>query len=314
MLFVICYFVTEHTMANITPDRVFAAADALEASGSRVSVRSVRDYLGGGSPNQITPLLASWRARKPSVAAPEIQLDPRIVQLIAEQVRAAAGEAAVRADERANEAEDTLTLCQQENSELAEQLATTLRALDEARANKVEQQAGTISEIREEIERVRSEAEEEVEEANTRANREREVAETAQHALARAELRLESMPRLEGEVERLRTALDEALSGKQSAEQQAAVAAAKLDAATQRVSAAEEREREARQQQAAAQEAAARANGDAHQAQITLQAVQARLESTSRELETARGSLSELKEELKELRAEKKPAKNGEQG
>ncbi|EPT4224775.1 DNA-binding protein [Pseudomonas aeruginosa] len=300
-------------MANITPDRVFAAADALEASGNRVSVRSVRDHLGGGSPNQITPLLASWRARKPSVAAPEIQLDPRIVQLIAEQVRAAAGEAAVRADERANEAEDTLTLCQQENSELAEQLATTLRALDEARA-KVEQQAGTISEIREEIERVRSEAEEEVEEANTRANREREVAETAQHALARAELRLESMPRLEGEVERLRTALDEALSGKQSAEQQAAVAAAKLDAATQRVSAAEEREREARQQQAAAQEAAARANGDAHQAQITLQAVQARLESTSRELETARGSLSELKEELKELRAEKKPAKNGEQG
>jgi len=313
MLFVICYYVSEHTMANITPDRVFAAADALEASGSRVSVRSVRDYLGGGSPNQITPLLASWRARKPSVAAPEIQLDPRIVQLIAEQVRAAAGEAAVRADERANEAEDTLTLCQQENSELAEQLATTLRALDEARA-KVEQQAGTISEIREEIERVRSEAEEEVEEADTRANREREVAETAQHALARAELRLESMPRLEGEVERLRTALDEALSGKQSAEQQAAVAAAKLDAAIQRVSAAEEREREARQQQAAAQEAAARANGDAHQAQITLQAVQARLESTSRELETARGSLSELKEELKELRAEKKPAKNGEQG
>ncbi|CJM13104.1 Plasmid replication region DNA-binding N-term [Streptococcus pneumoniae] len=300
-------------MANITPDRVFAAADALEASGNRVSVRSVRDHLGGGSPNQITPLLASWRARKPSVAAPEIQLDPRIVQLIAEQVRAAAGEAAVRADERANEAEDTLTLCQQENSELAEQLATTLRALDEARA-KVEQQAGTISEIREEIERVRSEAEEEVEAADTRANREREVAETAQHALARAELRLESMPRLEGEVERLRTALDEALSGKQSAEQQAAVAAAKLDAAIQRVSAAEEREREARQQQAAAQEAAARANGDAHQAQITLQAVQARLESTSRELETARGSLSELKEELKELRAEKKPAKNGEQG
>ena len=92
-------------MANITPDRVFAAADALEASGSRVSVRSVRDYLGGGSPNQITPLLASWRARKPSVAAPEIQLDPRIVQLIAEQVRAAAGEAAVRNYKKGQEVE-----------------------------------------------------------------------------------------------------------------------------------------------------------------------------------------------------------------
>ncbi|QCT95408.1 hypothetical protein FEV13_00200 (plasmid) [Stutzerimonas degradans] len=157
---VIRYQLWEHIMANVTPDRVFAAADALEASGSRVSVRTVRDHLGGGSPNQITPLLASWRARKPSVAAPEIQLDPRIGQLIAEQVRAAAGDAAIRADERATEAEDTLTLCQQENTELAEQLASTLRALEEARA-KVEQQAGTISEIREEIERVRSEAEEE---------------------------------------------------------------------------------------------------------------------------------------------------------
>ena len=189
-------------MATVTSERVYAAADTLEASGTRVSVRTVRDYLGGGSPNQITPLLASWRARKPAVAAAEIQLDPRIGQLIAEQVRVAAGDAATRADERAAEAEDTLTLCQQENTELAEQLEAVSRALEEARA-KVAQQAGTISEIREEIERVRNEADEEVEEANIRASREREIAETAQHALARAELRLESMPRLEGELVQL---------------------------------------------------------------------------------------------------------------
>lgn len=295
-------------MANVTPDRVYAAADALEASGSRVSVRSIRDYMGGGSPNQITPLLASWRARKPAVAAAEIQLDPRIGQLIAEQVRIAAGEAATRADERASEAEDTLALCQQENSELVEQLEAATRALDESRA-RADQQAGTISEIREEIERVRREADEEVQEAENRANREREVAETAQHALARAELRLESMPRLEGEVERLRAALEEAQAGRQNADQEAAVARAKLEAAIQRVEAAEDREREARKLLAAAQESATRASTEAHQAQITLQAVQARLESAERELATSNAGMIELKAELKELRAISTPSK-----
>ncbi len=105
-------------MATVTQDAVYAAAEALEARGQRVSVRTIRDHLGGGSPNQITPLLSAWRAKKPQVAQADIQLDPRIGQLIAEQVKVAAGEAARRADERASEAEDTLQLCQQETAEL----------------------------------------------------------------------------------------------------------------------------------------------------------------------------------------------------
>lgn len=298
-------------MATVTQERVYSAAEAIEAAGGRASVRSVRDHLGGGSPNQITPFLAAWRAKKPVVAAAEIQLDPRIGQLIAEQVRVAAGEAAKRADERAAEAEDTLTLCQQENTEIAEQLATTLNALDESRA-KGEQQAGTIGELREEIERVRREADEEVTDAQARADRERESAETARHALARAELRLEALPRLEAEVERLRTALEESQSGRQVAEQQAAVATAKLEAAAQRVTTAEDRERDARQQASKALETAEKASGEAHQAQIALQATQARLESTSRELETAQAAATEAKAELKEIRAEIKKASKGE--
>ena len=74
-------------MATVTQDAVYAAAEALEARGQRVSVRTIRDHLGGGSPNQITPLLSAWRAKKPQVAQADIQLDPRIGQLIAEQVK-----------------------------------------------------------------------------------------------------------------------------------------------------------------------------------------------------------------------------------
>lgn len=300
-------------MATVTQDRVYAAAEAIEAAGGRASVRSVRDHLGGGSPNQITPFLAAWRAKKPVVAATEIQLDPRIGQLIAEQVRVAAGEAAKRADERAAEAEDTLALCQQENTELTEQLAAVTSALEDVRAQR-EQQAGTITELREDLARTRAEALEEIEAADAKADRERESAETARQALARAELRLEALPRLEAEVERLRAALEEAQSGRQVAEQQAAVASAKLEAAAQRVTAAEDRERDARQQASKSLETAEKASGEAHQAQIALQATQARLESTTRELETAQAAAAEAKAELKEIRAElKKPAaKKGE--
>ncbi len=292
-------------MATVTQDAVYSAAEALEARGQRVSVRTIRDHLGGGSPNQITPLLASWRAKKPQVAQAAIQLDPRIGQLIAEQVQVAAGEAARRADERASEAEDTLQLCQQENAELAEQLAAATTALDDVRAQR-EQQAGTITELREDLARTRKEALEEIEAADAKADRERESAEIARTALAKAELRLEALPRLEAEIERLRTALEQAQVGKQAAEQQAAVlaareaaAAARADDLAGRLEVAEKRAQEA----AAEAKAQSVAAGEASRAGLT---AATQLEAANRELEALRESLAEAKVELKECRAELK--------
>ena len=316
-------------MATITQDSVYAAAEALEARGARVSVRTIRDHLGGGSPNQITPLLASWRAKKPQVAQAAIQLDPRIGQLIAEQVQVAAGDAARRADERATEAEDTLQLCQQETAELAELLATANSALEDVRAQR-EQQAGTIAELREDLARTRKEALEEIEAADAKAERERESAEMARTALAKAELRLEALPRLEAEIERLRVALEAAQAGRQAAEQQAAVLAAQEAAAIARVEdltgrlAAQEAAASARvaelasrlenaekRAQEAAQEAKAQAAaaGEASRAGL---AASTQLEAAQRELKGLHDALSEAKAELKELRGELKAGRKGE--
>lgn len=292
-------------MATVTQDAVYSAAEALEARGLRVSVRTIRDHLGGGSPNQITPLLASWRAKKPQVAQAAIQLDPRIGQLIAEQVQVAAGEAARRADERASEAEDTLQLCQQENGELAEQLAATTSSLDDVRAQR-EQQAGMITELREDLARTRQEALEEIEASDAKAERERESAEAARTALAKAELRLEALHRLEAEIERLRVAMEQAQAGKQSAEQQAAVLAAQEKAASARaddlagrLEVAEKRAQEATAE-AKAQSVAA---GEASRAGL---AAATQLEATTRELDGLREALADAKAELKECRAELK--------
>lgn len=320
-------------MATITQDSVYAAAEALEARGARVSVRTIRDHLGGGSPNQITPLLASWRAKRPQVAQADIQLDPEMEasfsalrKTIVKQVEVAAGDAARRADERATEAEDTLQLCQQENAELAEQLAAATTALDDVRAQR-EQQAGTIAELREDLTRTRKEALEEIEAADAKAERERESAEMARTALAKAELRLEALPRLEAEIERLRVALETAQAGRQAAEQQAAVLAAQEAAAIARVEdltgrlAAQETAASARvaelasrleiaekRAQEAAQEAKAQAAaaGEASRAGL---AASTQLEAAQRELAGLREALAEAKTELKEARAELKNGK-----
>lgn len=318
-------------MAVITQDSVYATAEALEARGARVSVRTIRDHLGGGSPNQIAPLLASWRAKKPQVAQAAIQLDPRIGQLIAEQVQVAAGEAARRADERASEAEDTLQLCQQENAELTAELMDATSALEDVRAQR-EQQAGTIAELREDLARTRKEALEEIEAADAKAERERESAEQARTSLAKAELRLEALPRLETEIERLRVALDQAQAGRQAAEQQAAVLAAQEAAAiaraedlTARLAAQEVAAStrvaelvarldtaEKRAQEAATEaKAQASAAGEAGRAEL---AATTQLEAAQRELGGLRDALAEAKADLKEARAELKETKAARKG
>lgn len=292
-------------MATVTQDAVYAAAEALEARGQRVSVRTIRDHLGGGSPNQITPLLSAWRAKKPQVAQADIQLDPRIGQLIAEQVKVAAGEAARRADERASEAEDTLQLCQQETAELTEQLAAVTSSLDDVRAQR-EQQAGTITELREDLTRTRKEALEEIEAADAKADRERESAELARTALAKAELRLEALPRLEAEIERLRVALEQAQAGRQLAEQQAAVLVAQEAAASARVADLAKRlEVAEKRAQEATAEAKAQAVAAAEAGRVGLAAT-TQLEASNREREALRSMLAETKSELKECRAELK--------
>ena len=68
---------------------------------------------------------------------------------------------------------------------------------------------------------------------------ERQSAELARTELAKAQLRLEAVPRIEAEIERLRKELDNERQMRVNAEQVAAVATAKLEAMTDRAKKAE---------------------------------------------------------------------------
>ena len=83
----------------------------------------------------------------------------------------------------------------------AEKLAAELGMELEAARAKIQQQAGQIEQMTEDAPQVKAEAADRVRAAEDRAAVEATKAEAAQKALARAELKLESLPKLEADVE-----------------------------------------------------------------------------------------------------------------
>lgn len=82
-------------MALVTPESVGEAAKALRERGERVSVRGIRLYLGGGSPNQILTILRSLD----SSSSAQSDADPVIPQSVLASIQKAmreAGEEATR--------------------------------------------------------------------------------------------------------------------------------------------------------------------------------------------------------------------------
>jgi chromosome segregation ATPase len=124
------------------------------------------------------------------------------------------------------------------------------------------------------------------------AARERSGAELARTELAKAQLRLEAMPRLEADLVAVRAVLDTERTARQQAEQSAAVLTAKLEAAERRATEADARtgKAEATTTQAIAKtETIARELGSAN---VAVQAGQARLESVAREIEEAKKAVA----------------------
>lgn len=61
--------VTEKVTRLVTAESVGAACDTLVTQGKKPSFRSIIEVLGGGSPNDIQPHFAAWKARQSDAAA-----------------------------------------------------------------------------------------------------------------------------------------------------------------------------------------------------------------------------------------------------
>jgi chromosome segregation ATPase len=199
----------------ITQEQVNAAADRIRAGGAKPTARAIREALGVGSMATVLKFLQVWQAGQVRPPEASVQfpmgLQRTLTDFIAQEV------ASAKLD-----LEKDLVLAQQTNADLiaeSERLAGQVEslgdALERAQADKAEL-SGRLTQLTVDLESARADA-----------LQQREQAETARTECAKLSLRLEGVPRLEADVERLRTVLAQEQHARTAAEQTAAVAQAK---------------------------------------------------------------------------------------
>ena len=273
--------------ATITQEQVNAAADAIRATGAKPTARAIRDQLGTGSMATVLKLLQVWQSGQVRPAAQDVTLPPGLTRALVDFIgqEVATARAGLEAD---------LATAQQASADLiaeSERQAATIEsqaeALDLAHGEKAELQ-GKLGQMESDLATARDEA-----------ARERQAAEAARTELAKAQLRLEALPRIEAEADRLRQELDAERQARTAAEQKAAVLTSKVEYETElRQKAENDLVEHVRMAEDAAKRALASAEALGNE-RVAVQAAQARLEAAAREVADAVKVRDAAREEAK---------------
>lgn len=192
-------------------EQVARTADQMVARGEDPVVRKIREVLGEGSLGTIHKHLSAWRKEKkfPSTGSPA-GLSEELTRTMLQEVRnAIASSTAPLAGE--------LDKLKGENADLARECETRDQEIDTLRR--------TLAETTEELQRSQGENRLLLSEIE----RERASSEEARMERARADLRLEDLPRLREEIASLRQSVETERAGKVEAEKRSAVAQALLE-------------------------------------------------------------------------------------
>ena len=263
--------------ATVTFEQITALADAMKMEGVKPTSRAVRERLGNtGSMGTINKLLQRWKSGQERQVSAALVLPPALQRALLEFM-----------DNELTAARTTL------EAELADQQqeAADLATENERQVLENDSQSEVIELLRAEVSKHQGRAgqlETDLVVDRDEAARERSGAELARTELAKAQLRLEAMPRLEADLVAVRTVLETERLARVAAAQEAAVLAAKLEAAERRALEADERTSKA---DATAAQITAKAETFARDlvvANTAVQAGQARFENATRELEAAK--------------------------
>ena len=205
--------------ATITPEQVYAVADAIKAQGDKPTLRAVRERLGGGSMGTIARILQQWKAgeaREAREVGTEITIPPALQKALMEFVGTATTAARAPLESELADQQQAATELAAENERQTETIRDLSLQIEGVTADKAgiegkaAQLAADLATARDEI------------------TRERQAAEVARVELAKAALRLEGLPRLEAEIAALRAERDHERQGRVQAEQEAAVLTARV--------------------------------------------------------------------------------------
>lgn len=200
--------------STISYEQVATAANVLSASGTKPTVRNVHNQLGTGSMGTVAKHLRTWRDCQVDHADQSIALPPALNGAIVDFLRIEIG--------RAKEAFE-VSLADER------QAATDLAAENERQSIEIDDQAMAIDSLRSEAARAAgriSQLTADLDSLREDASRERHAAEDARTELARVQLQLESLPRLEGDLASLRSELVNERQARVRAEQSTAVLSA----------------------------------------------------------------------------------------
>lgn len=215
--------------STLTFELVAATAEAIQASGNTPSNRAVLERLGTGSMGTISRFMLAWREQRARPAAQEVSLPPALHRALVEYGVQAAAEARSNAEMELAAARQSESDLIGENERQAEELDSLVTELKQCQSANAEVE-GRAAQLAMDLDASRSEV-----------SRERAATETARVALAKAELRLEAVPRLEAELAECRAALDAERKARTDAERDAAVAKEKALGLTARLEDAQER-------------------------------------------------------------------------
>ena len=148
-------------------------------------MRAVTAVIGGGSPNTVLKLLSDWKAGRPVVRIDGAELDARIVDAIKSQMQRVAEQSAAAAKEQAETLAEDLQTVAEAQAAGERQIAALLIELETAKAQLHEAQADKARAIEQAV-------------------AERQRLEVVSADLVRAQVRLEAIPDLKAEIERLR--------------------------------------------------------------------------------------------------------------
>lgn len=309
--------------STITFEQVAAAADGIKAGGGKPTSRNIREALGTGSMATVLKLLQQWQGGQMKVAESPVvlpgSLQRALVDFIGQEVAGAKSE--LQAD---------LVAAQQANNDMiaeSERQASTIELQAEALEISQSEKAGLAGRL--------AQVEFDLKKSADDLSAERQAAEAARVELAKAQLRLEAMPRLEADLNTARAEIKEIDKQRQTAERELSGAKAKIES-LENLKAEHARElagieaqnaraiekTEARLQEAAQQrdEANKRAQASSEALsteRVSVQACHARLESAERDVNTANEAASKARAEAKksaeeaaELRGQLSATKN----
>lgn len=298
--------------ASITQEQVNAAADAIRAAGEKPTARAVREQLGTGSMATVLKLWQNWQGRQIKPAEQALVLPPALqralVDCIGQEVSAA--RAGLEADlVTAQLAEADLIKESERQATTIELQAEALQAAQETQAA----QAGRMGQLEVDLAKALGDAQQE-----------RQTAELVRTELAKIQLRLEAMPKLEAEIAELRAELAAEHLARTAAEQTAAVVTARLEASERRAGEIEAQRKQGDTRIAdlvkAGETAAADAKKSAQElatANGATKTLEAKLDAATRELDAAKAAVSAAQnvakkagEEAAELRGQIKAAQD----